>query len=322
MRQLDFTQISVLTAPYLHHTLEYALDSIAANGFRGVELWGASPHFCIDDYTPEQRAARIREIRQMLKDRDLRLSAFQPEQCRQYPINIASPIAYVRERSIQFMEQYLEDTLELGTDRMILAPGWGYVDAPEEDAFARAVEAIQRIAEKAEKLGVKLSIEEMDPLSTLLVRDLPHLKKLLDAVESPVISACLDTFIAADNREAVEQYYEAFGQIGHVHFSDYGSEGYMVPGTGDIVSGKNSSVDVSGGAAAESAARAVDAESASPAEQQGVKTVLERQLETLAAHDYDGDLVLGLWGAGYYKDPDAALRQSIQWAKACELIRK
>ena len=79
MKQLHFEQVSVLTAPYLHHTLEYALDSIAANGFHGVELWGASPHFCIDDYTPEERAARIRDIRQMLKDRDLRLTAFQPE---------------------------------------------------------------------------------------------------------------------------------------------------------------------------------------------------------------------------------------------------
>lgn len=285
MKQLHFEQVSVLTAPYLHHTLEYALDSIAANGFRGVELWGASPHFCIDDYTPEERAARIRDIRQMLKDRDLRLTAFQPEQCRQYPINIASPIAYVRERSMQFMERYLEDTLDLGTDRMILAPGWGYVDAPEEEAFARSVEAIRWLAEKAAALGVKLSVEEMDPLSTLLVRDLPHLKKLLDAVGSTQITACLDTFMAADNQETVEQYYEAFGQIGHVHFSGYGREGYMVPGTGD-------------------------------------QAVLEKQLEALAAHDYDGDLVLGLWGAGYFKDPDAALRQAVQWANACELIRK
>ena len=48
MKQLHFEQVSVLTAPYLHHTLEYALDSIAANGFHGV----------------------IRDIRQMLKDRD------------------------------------------------------------------------------------------------------------------------------------------------------------------------------------------------------------------------------------------------------------
>ena len=49
---------------------------------------------------------------------------------------------------MQFMERYLEDTLDLGTDRMILAPGWGYVDVPEEEAFARSVEAIRRLAEK------------------------------------------------------------------------------------------------------------------------------------------------------------------------------
>lgn len=36
---------------------------------------------------------------------------------------------------MQFMERYLEDTLDLGTDRMILALGWGYVDAPEEEAL-------------------------------------------------------------------------------------------------------------------------------------------------------------------------------------------
>ena len=35
----------------------------------------------------------------------------------------------------------------------------------------------------------------------------------------------------------------------------------------------------------------------------------------------DGDLVLAV-GAGYFKDPDAALRQAVQWANACELIRK
>ena len=50
------------------------------------------------------------------------------------------------------------------------------------------------------------------------------------------------------------------------------------------------------------------------------RTVLERQLESLAAHHYEGDLVLGLWGAGYFKDPDAALRRSVQWVRESSLI--
>ena len=45
MSKLDMARFCVLTAPFLHHTLEYGLDSIAANGFSSIELWGASPHY-------------------------------------------------------------------------------------------------------------------------------------------------------------------------------------------------------------------------------------------------------------------------------------
>ena len=124
---------------------------------------------------------------------------------------------------------------------------------------------------------------------------------------STQITACLDTFMAADNQETVEQYYEAFGQIGHVHFSGYGREGYMVPGTGELAALQQENADG-------------DATDVAPADKQGAKTVLERQLESLAAHHYEGDLVLVLWGAGYFKDPDAALRRSVQWVRESSLI--
>ena len=47
MSIMNKEQISILTAPFLHHTFAYGLDSIEANGFRSIELWGASPHFCL-----------------------------------------------------------------------------------------------------------------------------------------------------------------------------------------------------------------------------------------------------------------------------------
>lgn len=275
MKQLHLEQFSVLTAPYLHHTLEYGLDSIAANGFSGVELWGASPHYCIDDYTPEERSMRIRKIRQMLKDRGLKLTVFHPEQCRQYPINIASPIAYVRKCSMEAMEAYLEDTVALGTDRMILAPGWGYVDDKSGDSFKRAVEAIQILDGKARALGVKLLMEEMGATSTLLVRDLPHLKRLLEAVGSDNVTACLDTVMAKSNGETAEEYYTAFGSVGHVHFADSGAEGCAALGLGEAD--------------------------------------LADTLRTLTEKDYEGTISVSLWGAGFFKDPDAAMRQCIQW---------
>jgi len=281
MKRLRKEQISVLTAPYLHHTLEYGLDSIAANGFTGVELWGASPHFCIDDYTPEERAMRIREIRLMLKERGLKLTMFHPEQCRQYPINIASPIEYIRKCSMRVMEAYLEDALDLGTDKMIITPGWEYVDAQSEDNFRRAVESIQILNEKAKKLGVTLYMEEMDATSTVFLRDMKHLKRMIDAVGSDNIKVCLDTVLAAGNGNSAEDYYNAFGEIGHVHIADTGA-GYMALGTGDAV--------------------------------------LEAQFKFLAEKDYEGVISIALWGAGFFKDPDAALRQSVQWLEGCSVF--
>lgn len=283
MKQLNLEQFSVLTSPYLHHTLEYGLDSIAANGFGGVELWGASPHYCIDDYTPEERSMRIREIRQMLKDRGLKLTVFHPEQCRQYPINIASPIAYVRKCSMDVMNAYLEDTAALGTDRMILAPGWGYVDDKSEDSFKRAVESIQILDEKAKALGVKLLMEEMGATSTLLVRDLPHLKRMLEAVGSDNVAACLDTVMAGSNGETIEDYYTTFGSVGHVHFADSGTEGCAAFGLGEAA--------------------------------------IEDQLRTLAQKDYEEAISISLWGAGFFKDPDAAMRQCTQWLRECDIVR-
>ena len=275
--QLSLNRFSVLTAPYLHHTLEYGLDSIAANGFSGVELWGASPHYCIDDYTPEERSMRIREIRRMLKERGLTLTAFHPEQCRQYPINIASPIEYVRSCSMKVMEAYLEDTAALGTDKMILAPGWEYVDAQSEENFKRAVESIRTLDEKAKALGVKLFIEEMSATSTLFTPDLAHLSRLLGAVASDNVSPCLDTVMMDGNEETIDDYYKYFGTVGHVHFSDHNSAGCAAPGLGDAK--------------------------------------LNEQLAALAVRGYSGTFTLTLWGASFYKDPDSALRQSIQWLR-------
>ena len=36
MNEWSMARFCVLTAPFLHHTLEYGLDSIAANGFSSI----------------------------------------------------------------------------------------------------------------------------------------------------------------------------------------------------------------------------------------------------------------------------------------------
>lgn len=271
----------VLTAPFLHHTLEYGLDSIAANGFGGIELWGASPHFCVDDYTPSERAARIREIRRLLSERGLKMEVFHPEQCRQYPINIASPEAYIRTNSIRVMEMYLEDTAAFGADKMMLAPGWEYVDDQREENRKRAAESIRILVEKAAALGITLILEEMDETSTLFVRDLAHLSRMIAEAGAANVTAGLDLSLAHARGERAADYGRAFGQIGYVHLS---WPGRMPSDRSD-------------------------------AQWDDAEAVRDQWLSELSGLGYDGVVSLALWGADYYVDPDAALRRTAAWIR-------
>ena len=44
----------------------------------------------------------------------------------------------------------------------------------------------------------------------------------------------------------------------------------------------------------------------------------EEQLQTLAEKGYDGGISISLWGAGFFKDPDKAMRQCSQWLRECK----
>lgn len=231
MKDLALSRFTVLTAPFLHHTLEYGLDSIAANGFTGVELWGASPHYCLDDYDAPARAARVREIAGMLHSRGLKMDVFHPEQIRQYPVNIASPDGYLRGKSMDFMRRCLEDTAAFGAQRMMLTPGWVFVDRFTQDDTGRAVESLCALAEAAKPLGIRLAMEEQDAAVSLLCSTLPRLAHLIKAAG---LEACMDVPLALAHGSSVQDYYDTFGALGYVHIADVGEWGSAVPGKGSL----------------------------------------------------------------------------------------
>jgi protein FrlC len=231
MSKYDRSRFTVLTAPFLHHTLEYGLDSIAANGFCGVELWGASPHFCLDDYDEAGRQARIREINAMLAARGLKMDVYYPEQIRQYPINIASPDPYLRDKSISYMRRCLEDAAAFSAERMMLAPGWAFVDSFSDDDTKRAIESVGMLAEYAGSLGVRLAMEEQEPIVSLLCSDLDKLSGIVNATG---VEACMDIPLALSHGSSVAAYFDEFGKLGHVHLSDIGDGCCTALGTGTL----------------------------------------------------------------------------------------
>ena len=283
MDSLKREQFSVLTSPYLHHTLEYALDSAAANGFQKAELYAASPHYCIDDY-PDYTAGRerIRTIRRMLQERGLTLSALHPEQHRQYPYNIASPNSHIRQFSVQHMLRYVEDSAELGVFRMILCPGWECLDRKDPDNRKRSVESIQTIGETAQRLGVVLYLEEMAAIHSTFTDRLDKLSGLIRDVGMDNVYPCYDSYMANVNGETWEDYLAEFGSIDYIHLSDCNRDGYVPLGDGRANTGC--------------------------------------LLDTLRRQNYKGILSISIWGGGYYKNPDEPLRRSRDYLRASGIV--
>lgn len=282
MHKLSFDQFGVMSVGYQQYSLEYTLDSIAESGLKYVDFWGGAPHYCVFDTPPEKRQKKVLSIRKMLDERGLKMSVFTAEQICLYPINVASANPYVRKNSIHIVKEYIEDTKALGAKYFFPQMGYCMFDEDRDAAYQRSIEALRELADYAEKLGVQMVMEQLQMYESNLCYDRRTLKYLIDAVDSPNLTACVDCVAAASAGESVEDYYETFGVINHVHLADGSPAGHMVPGDGS--------------------------------------NPLESYLETLINHNFHGSVTLEINNQIYFNDPDTATKRAVAWLKACPLI--
>ncbi|TCL44747.1 sugar phosphate isomerase/epimerase family protein [Harryflintia acetispora] len=231
MEKLGKKQLSGMNIHYKFYTLEYFLDSMVRLGVESVELWGAYPHQLnklIDDksYPP------VKDVKRMIEERGLNLVCYTPEQVI-YPINIAAKESFIRDFSIRYFRDCLETAAELGTDRMLVTPGWGYFNEPVEEAWARCRESLQILGEHAEKCGIMIALENLRTDESNLVYNLPTLKRMLEEVGHPYVKGMVDTIPMAINGETVGDYLKGLGDdLIHIHFLDGAPRGHLAWGDG------------------------------------------------------------------------------------------
>ena len=218
-------RISAATYAYWHYTFDYTLDSIASCGFRNVEFWAASPQYSYLDFTPHERVEKKKELNRMLRERGLKMAAFHPEQQSLYPLNIASPNTYLRENSLRYMKEYIDDAADFEAPVIVLAPGWHVEDDRSPENYDRSVEALRLLSEHAAGYGITTVVEEWPDIQRAFADTLPRLKTLLDDVGMANCKACINTDLMHGGHETVADYLAAFGpeRIALVHLADEGS---------------------------------------------------------------------------------------------------
>ncbi len=217
MGAIHQSQIAIGNYHYVSWSFEYFLDSVKKIGVENIELWGAKPHFCVDDQNQET----VREFRKQIEDKGLKLICFCPEQ-NTYPIDISTANEAIRRRSIDHMKRAIEITSWLGTKKMLLCPGNGYVDEPEERMWDRCHRSITELARTAADCDVCLMLETQSQEESLFMNTVQEQKKMLEAVGHPNVKAMLDTVQLAQFDLDIKGNFEVLGSemIRHVHLGN------------------------------------------------------------------------------------------------------
>lgn len=229
MNRISRKQIAVMNIQYKYFPLTKFLDDAVENGVENVELWGAAPHFHMEDMTYRE----ISGVRREIEKRGLHLVCFTPEQC-VYPINLAAPSEAARRRSLKFFEDSIRAAGELGSDKVLVTSGTGYFDdSDKEEAWKYAAENLSALGDLAAHYGVKLALEVLRRDESNLVYNLPTLKRMLDELDHASIGGMIDTIPMALAKESPAMYLEALGEkLIHVHFIDGAPKGHLAWGDG------------------------------------------------------------------------------------------
>lgn len=266
-------QLCTANYHYKRYTLDYFLESSQRLGYRSIELWASGPHLHLEDYDN----ARLAQLGRAIKDHQLKVACFTPEQC-VYAISVSHPDKLYRDRTVEFFNRHIEAAVQLDCHRMVVSTGFAYLDVDPEDAFGWCVEGLSRICRKAEQEGVTLALEPFTKFTTHICNEASQLIRLMNAVGSPALTGLADTdVIATTGVDTFGSFVKMLGakRLGHVHFLDGNPGGHLVPGDGVLD--------------------------------------LKDDLRILSDLGYTGYLGLEILDRRYVMDPELAMQRALEW---------
>ena len=165
-----------------------ACGHIASAGYEGVELC-LSREGSINMQTNERKLRQIREI-----VRDLNLEVASIGAWNNWDYNLAGINPVQAERACDVVKKQIELAAALGTDTILLVPGWVKCRfspeiTPYEKAYENAQRRIAKLAAYAQKAGVTIAIENVG--SRFLYSPL-EMRRFIDEIGSESVGAYFD----------------------------------------------------------------------------------------------------------------------------------
>ncbi|MGH9400547.1 MAG: sugar phosphate isomerase/epimerase family protein [Terriglobia bacterium] len=194
-------------------TFERGLELIKKAGYDGVELWlGDVPWFQMDTTD-----AQVSALRRKVENAGLVVSNVSTGLHWRHPLSARDP--KLRQEGIRIVERQIETSHLLGTDAILVVAGLVTEEVPDNEVYRRCVAAMQEVAPKAARAGVRIGCENRNSEQKFLLSPREFLQFLKD-VNEPYVGLHLDVGNIHDIGFA-EQRVEILGpQITRIHVKD------------------------------------------------------------------------------------------------------
>lgn len=209
-------RLAAMNCHYIKFPLTCFLDSVRRFGFDSIELFGAMPHFFMDDVDDELVEKVIRECAK----RSISIVSLCPAQGA-YPMNIAIDEEKIRRRTIEILKKSLRIAGRMGCETMLVSPGFGYHNQSKDISWGHSREALIELSETARKAGVVITMEPLTPTTANLINTSREAARMIREVNSPYVKSMMDIGVMNYMGESVDDYFENLGaDLRHIHFTD------------------------------------------------------------------------------------------------------
>ncbi len=223
-------KISTATSVFVNHTLEDTIRYAAEAGYDGIDIWGGRPHIYRRDFSPEE----LRRLRDRLSEAGLAVPSLMPAFYR-YPHSLVSPCEAVRQDSLHYMYECIDNAVALGAGLVLIVPTRSLFGQSHEDAWKRLVDSVFAIGDYASQYDIRLAVEPANREVTDLVNTAADALRVIEAVGIDGLGVALDTghIHLSDEtpQEAVEKAGKRLLQV-HVNDNDGKRQQNLILGEG------------------------------------------------------------------------------------------
>lgn len=223
-------KISTATSVFLNFQISEAVAAIAQAGFEGVDLWCGRPHL----YRRDHPQSFLKRLREQLTFHHLVPVSLMPAFFR-YPYSLSSPIEAIRQDSIQYVIETIENAVAVGCSQVLIVPSHSLQGQTIADARHRYLDSLAPICQVAEEKGIMLGLEILYPgVSDYMCSSQDALAAIED-LKSPCLGVVIDTghlnLSGEDTERAILNLGDSLLQV-HVNDNDGHQQQNAIPGEG------------------------------------------------------------------------------------------